>query len=47
MSQYLVKKTILKGDIVIPSSKSQTLRAILFGSLGHGKKRDPKLPPFY
>jgi len=37
MPQYLIKKTVLKGEISIPSSKSHTLRAILFGSLGKGK----------
>ena len=37
MSQYLIKKAILKGDIIIPPSKSHTLRAILFGALGKGK----------
>jgi len=37
MTQYLVKKALLKGDIVIPASKSHTLRSILFGSLGKGK----------
>lgn len=39
MSQYRIKKTVLNGEIVIPPSKSQTLRAILFGSLGNGKSR--------
>ena len=37
MSRYLVKKTALMGTIAIPPSKSQTLRAILFASLAHGK----------
>lgn len=37
MGRYLLRKATLKGDIGIPSSKSHTLRAILFGSLGHGK----------
>lgn len=37
MNHYLVKKSTLKGEIVIPPSKSHTLRAILFGSLGCGK----------
>lgn len=37
MRQYLVKKAQLKGNIAIPPSKSHTLRAILFGSLGKGK----------
>lgn len=37
MHQFVVKKAKLSGEITIPSSKSQTLRAILFGSLGKGK----------
>lgn len=37
MSHYLVKKSSLKGVITIPSSKSHTLRAILFGAMGDGK----------
>ncbi len=37
MRQYIVTKAQLKGNIVIPPSKSHTLRAILFGSLGKGK----------
>lgn len=37
MKQYLVKKGTLKGEITVPSSKSQTLRALLFGALGKGK----------
>lgn len=37
MSQYIIKKSQLKGAIVIPPSKSHTLRAILFGSLAQGK----------
>ncbi len=37
MTNYLIKKSHLKGEIRIPPSKSQTLRAILFGSLGSGK----------
>lgn len=36
-SRYHVKKSQLMGDIVIPTSKSHTLRAILFGMLGRGK----------
>lgn len=36
LSKFLVKKTTLEGRIVIPSSKSHTLRAILFGMLGSG-----------
>lgn len=37
MSQYLVKKGAIQGQIAIPGSKSHTLRAILFGALGEGK----------
>lgn len=37
MSQYQVKKRTLKGEITIPTSKSHTLRAILFASLANGK----------
>lgn len=37
MRQYLVKKAKLSGNIVIPPSKSHTLRSIFFGSLGNGK----------
>lgn len=37
MEHFIVKKSQLKGEIDIPSSKSQTLRAILFGAMGKGK----------
>lgn len=37
MGRYLVRQATLKGSIEIPSSKSHTLRAILFGTMGHGK----------
>lgn len=37
LSQFTIKKSQLQGSIAIPASKSQTLRAILFGSLGQGK----------
>ena len=37
MNHYLVKNSQLKGSIQIPGSKSQTLRAILFGAMGTGK----------
>ena len=36
VDRYLIRKARLGGEIVIPASKSQTLRAILFGALGHG-----------
>lgn len=35
-SKYTVKKSSLCGEIAIPASKSQTLRAILFASLAKG-----------
>lgn len=37
MNQYTIEKSSLKGEVVIPSSKSETLRAILFGALGNNK----------
>jgi len=37
MKKYRIKKGKLQGEIVVPPSKSHTLRAILFGSLGKGK----------
>jgi 3-phosphoshikimate 1-carboxyvinyltransferase len=37
MTQYRVKKSALKGEIVVPPSKSHTLRAILFAALARGK----------
>ncbi len=37
MSQYLVKKSSMKGEITIPGSKSHTLRSILFAALADGK----------
>lgn len=37
MSSYIVKKSSLCKSISIPPSKSQTLRAILFGALARGK----------
>lgn len=37
MTAYLIEKSSLSGFVAIPSSKSQTLRAILFGMLGNGK----------
>lgn len=35
--RYLISPSTLSGSIVIPSSKSQTLRSILFASMAHGK----------
>lgn len=45
MTQLHVKTSTLRGQMTIPSSKSHTLRAILFGALGKGKSivRDPLL----
>jgi 3-phosphoshikimate 1-carboxyvinyltransferase len=37
MSYYHIKDSIIRGHITVPSSKSHTLRAILFGTLGSGK----------
>ncbi len=37
MGLWKLKKSSLKGEITLPPSKSQTLRAILFGALGSGK----------
>lgn len=37
MSRYLVKMSSLRGKVSIPPSKSHTLRAILFGTMGNGK----------
>jgi len=36
MTRYHVKSCNLQGEVEIPSSKSQTLRAILFGALAKG-----------
>ncbi|MEI8301452.1 MAG: 3-phosphoshikimate 1-carboxyvinyltransferase, partial [Chlamydiota bacterium] len=36
MDAYLINPSTLSGSIKIPPSKSQTLRAILFGALGDG-----------
>lgn len=36
MSQFLVHKAGLKGEIAVPPSKSHTLRSILFAMLAHG-----------
>jgi 3-phosphoshikimate 1-carboxyvinyltransferase len=37
MKYYRISSSILKGEIAIPPSKSQTLRAILFGMMAKGK----------
>ncbi len=37
MGKFRVRKGSLRGEITVPPSKSQTLRAILFGAMGHGK----------
>ena len=36
MTRYIVKKSVLKGEIAVPPSKSHTLRSILFGALADG-----------
>lgn len=37
MAQLIIRKSSLEGEITVPSSKSHTLRAILFGALGTGQ----------
>lgn len=37
MKTYRVRSSALRGNIFVPPSKSHTLRAILFGLMGHGK----------
>lgn len=37
MKNYLIKRSTLSGEISIPSSKSHTMRAILFASMASGK----------
>jgi len=37
MGLYRIKKSCLSGSLEIPTSKSHTLRAILFGMMGKGK----------
>lgn len=37
MNHFIVNRSSLHGEIVIPPSKSHSLRAILFGSLGEGE----------
>lgn len=37
MKHYKIKKSSLEGTLEIPTSKSHTLRAILFGMMGKGK----------
>lgn len=37
MADYTISPSKLQGETTIPPSKSQTLRAILFGMLGNGK----------
>ena len=39
MKNYFVKKSSLKGEITIPPSKSQTMRAILFASIAKGRSK--------
>ncbi|WP_068468459.1 3-phosphoshikimate 1-carboxyvinyltransferase [Candidatus Protochlamydia phocaeensis] len=46
MGQISVKKSQLAGEILIPPSKSHTLRAILFGAMGKGKSLIKNCPPF-
>lgn len=37
MTQLIVKKSSLQGEMTVPASKSHTMRAILFGALGSGQ----------
>lgn len=37
MKKYYIRPSRVSGEIVVPPSKSHTLRAILFGALGKGK----------
>lgn len=37
MNTYLVKQSALQGELHVPPSKSQTLRAILFAAMAQGK----------
>ena len=37
MSHYRIRKGQIRGEVIVPSSKSHTLRAILFGALSTGK----------
>lgn len=39
MKNFFVKKSNMAGEVLVPSSKSQTMRAILFGSLSKGKSK--------
>jgi 3-phosphoshikimate 1-carboxyvinyltransferase len=39
MKNYFIKKSTLSGEISLPSSKSQTIRAILFASIASGKSK--------
>ncbi|HEU64817.1 MAG: 3-phosphoshikimate 1-carboxyvinyltransferase [Candidatus Anoxychlamydiales bacterium] len=39
MKNFFVKKSIMSGEIIVPSSKSQTMRAILFASLSKGRSK--------
>ncbi|NGX63228.1 MAG: 3-phosphoshikimate 1-carboxyvinyltransferase [Candidatus Anoxychlamydiales bacterium] len=39
MKNYFVKKSTLSGEIIAPTSKSQTMRAILFASLAKGETK--------
>lgn len=39
MKNYFVKRSIIKGQTIAPTSKSQTMRAILFASLAKGESK--------
>lgn len=37
MTHFIIKSSLLKGELTIPSSKSHTMRAILFAALAKGR----------
>lgn len=45
MKNFSVKPSSVKGTLSVPTSKSQTMRAILFGALGKGKSTIRQILP--
>jgi 3-phosphoshikimate 1-carboxyvinyltransferase len=45
MAEYRIHTSALQGKLYVPSSKSHTLRAILFASLAHGTSRIDEFLP--
>ncbi len=39
MKNFFVKKSTMKGEILVPPSKSQTMRSILFASISKGRSK--------